>query len=137
MAAILISALCFALITGTPSNFLGPLAAGLLFGYMTLITGSVWPAVIGHFFNNLLYMVMSYLLRRYAAFGIWPYFIIVAAALLFISMYGAASSLENLIEKGRVPRLRGSGGQKAIIRAVLCPGVLATAVLFVLKTIVN
>ena len=66
-AAILISALCFAMIHGSTANFLGPLTAGLLFGYMTIITGSVWPAVFGHFFNNLFYLAMSYLLKRYAA----------------------------------------------------------------------
>ena len=136
-AAILISALCFAMIHGSTANFLGPLTAGLLFGYMTIITGSVWPAVFGHFFNNLFYLAMSYLLKRYAAFGIWPYFVMLAAAVLFLSIYGAASCLENLIEKGRVPRLRGSGGSKAILRSVLCPGVLVTLVLFVLKTLLT
>ena len=136
-AAILISALCFAMIHGSTANFLGPLTAGLLFGYMTIITGSVWPAVFGHFFNNLFYLAMSYLLKRYAAFGIWPYFVMLAAAVLFLSIYGAASCLENLIEKGRVPRLRGSGGSKAIVRSVLCPGVLVTLVLFVLKTLLT
>ena len=136
-SAILISALCFAMIHGSTANFLGPLTAGLLFGYMTIITGSVWPAVFGHFFNNLFYLAMSYLLKRYAAFGIWPYFVMLAAAVLFLSIYGAASCLENLIEKGRVPRLRGSGGSKAIVRSVLCPGVLVTLVLFVLKTLLT
>ena len=57
--------------------------------------------------------------------------------MLFLSIYGAASCLENLIEKGRVPRLRGSGGSKAIVRSVLCPGVLVTLVLFVLKTLLT
>lgn len=136
-AAILISALCFAMIHGSTANFLGPLTAGLLFGYMTIITGSIWPAVFGHFFNNLFYLAMSYLLKRYAAFGIWPYFVMLAAAVLFLSIYGAASCLENLIEKGRVPQLRGSGGSKAIVRSVLCPGVLVTLVLFVLKTLLT
>ena len=66
-----------------------------------------------------------------------PYFVMLAAAVLFLSIYGAASCLENLIEKGRVPRLRGSGGSKAIVRSVLCPGVLVTLVLFVLKTLLT
>lgn len=136
-SAILISALCFAMIHGTTANFLGPLTGGLLFGYMTVITGSVWPAVFGHCFNNVFYLVVSYLFKRYAAFGIWPYFVMLAAAVLFLSIYGAASCLENLIEKGRVPRLRGSGGAKAVVRSVLCPGVLAVAVLFVLKALLT
>ena len=96
------------------------------------MAGGVWTL-----FNNLFYLAMSYLLKRYAAFGIWPYFVMLAAAVLFLSIYGAASCLENLIEKGRVPRLRGSGGSKAIVRSMLCPGVLVTLVLFVLKTLLT
>lgn len=134
-AAILIAALCFAMMHGTVSNLLGPLVAGLLFGYMTVITGSVWPAVFAHLFNNCLYLLMGYCLKRYAAFGIWPYFIIVSAALLFIFTYLAASSLEKLVEKGRVPRLRGSGGWQALAHTVVCPGMLAVAALFVVKIV--
>lgn len=134
-AAILIAALCFSLAHGSLSNLLGPLVAGLVYGYMTVITGSVWPAVFAHLFNNCLYLIMGYSLKRYAAFGIWPYFVILSAVLLFVFTYLAASSLEKLVEKGRVPRLRGGGGWQAMAHTVVCPGTLAVAVLFVVKIV--
>lgn len=134
-AAILVSSLCFALVHGSAANFLGPLVAGLLFGYLTVITGSLWPAVVGHLCNNLVYLWMGYVLKRYAAFGIWPYFLLITVALLFVFTYLAASSLERLVEKGRAPRLKGAIGPWAAVQKLACPGVLATAVLFILKLV--
>ena len=132
-AAILVSSLCFA--HGSAANFLGPLVAGLLFGYLTVITGSLWPAVVGHLCNNLVYLWMGYVLKRYAAFGIWPYFLLITVALLFVFTYLAASSLERLVEKGRAPRLKGAIGPLAAVQKLVCPGVLATAALFILKLV--
>lgn len=134
-AAILISALCFALIHGTPANFFGPLVAGVVYGYLTLVLGSVWPAVACHCINNLLYLLMGYFLNRYVAFGVWPYFLIVTICLLFVSIYLAASSMERHIEKGRIPRLKGSGGLRPLVRLLFCPGVLVVAALFLAKAL--
>lgn len=134
-AAILVSSLCFALVHGSAANFLGPLVAGLLFGYLTVITGSLWPAVVGHLCNNLVYLWMGYVLKRYAPFGIWPYFLLITVALLFVFTYLAASSLERLVEKGRAPRLKGAIGPLAAVQKLVCPGVLATAALFILKLV--
>ena len=134
-AAILVSSLCFALVHGSAANFLGPLVAGLLFGYLTVITGSLWPAVVGHLCNNLVYLWMGYVLKRYAAFGIWPYFLLITVALLFVFTYLAASSLERLVEKGRAPRLKGAIDPLAAVQKLVCPGVLATAALFILKLV--
>ncbi len=134
-AAILVSSLCFALVHGSAANFFGPLVAGLLFGYLTVITGSLWPAVVGHLCNNLVYLWMGYVLKRYAAFGIWPYFLLITVALLFVFTYLAASSLERLVEKGRAPRLKGAIGPLAAVQKLVCPGVLATAALFILKLV--
>ncbi len=58
--AILVSALMFSLmhanITQMPFVFL----FGLYLGYMTVVSGSVWPAVLLHFFNNLMATVIDY-----------------------------------------------------------------------------
>lgn len=134
-AAILISALCFAMAHGSAANFLGPLAAGLVFGYLTAVTDSIWPAVAGHLIHNLIFLAMELGLRRYAAFGIWPYFLILGAAALCVFTYVAAVCLEHLLAAGRIRRLRGGRGPRAALLRVLCPGVLAAAALFLVKLV--
>jgi membrane protease YdiL (CAAX protease family) len=51
--AIAYSALLFALVHLNPWQFPTGLALGVFLGWLTLRTGSLWPAVFGHFLNNL------------------------------------------------------------------------------------
>ena len=60
MQAIFAGALCFAFFHGGPHNFLGPLAAGFAYGYMTAVFKSVWPAIIAHLINNTLVSIASW-----------------------------------------------------------------------------
>ena len=54
---------------------------------------------------------MGYVLKRYAAFGIWPVFPADhGGSVVRVFTYLAASSLERLVEKGRAPRLKGAIG---------------------------
>jgi membrane protease YdiL (CAAX protease family) len=51
--AILYTALMFGLIHMNPWQFPSALLSGLLLGWLTLRTGSLWPAIFAHFLNNL------------------------------------------------------------------------------------
>jgi len=53
-AGVWVSALLFSAIHGQWLGFVPRCLLGALFGYLVLWSGSVWPAMIGHFFNNLL-----------------------------------------------------------------------------------
>ncbi len=132
-AAVLISALCSAMACGSAASFPGLLVSGLVFGYMTAATDSIWPAAAGRLIHNLVNLAMGYGLRRYAVFGAWPYLMILGTTLLFVFTYLAAACLEGLLAKGRVRRLRGGRGPRAALIRALCPGVLATAALFAVK----
>lgn len=134
-AAVLVSALCSALVCGSAAAFPGLLVSGLVFGYMTAAADSIWPAVAGRLIHNLVSLAMCYALRRYAVFGAWPYLLILGAAALFLSTYLAAACLESLLAKGRVRRLRGGKGPQAALGRLLCPGVLAAAALFAVKIV--
>jgi len=53
--AIVYSALLFAAFHMNPWQFHSALMAGLFLGWLCLESGSLWPAVLGHFVNNLAY----------------------------------------------------------------------------------
>jgi membrane protease YdiL (CAAX protease family) len=50
--AVFFSSVCFAMLHGNLYNFLGPFLAGLVFAVMTVLTGSVLPAIGAHFIHN-------------------------------------------------------------------------------------
>jgi membrane protease YdiL (CAAX protease family) len=58
--AMLFTALVFALVHGSWIKLPGTFAIGLFFGWLVLHTSSLWPAVLGHFVNN----VTGFLLGR-------------------------------------------------------------------------
>lgn len=43
-------------------NFMGPFILAIVFGYMTLMTGSIIPAIIGHVVNNTFSVTMGYVI---------------------------------------------------------------------------
>ncbi|MFM8959738.1 MAG: lysostaphin resistance A-like protein, partial [Bacteroidota bacterium] len=53
-AGVWVSALLFSAIHGQWLGFVPRCLLGALFGYLVLWSGSVWPAMMGHFCNNLL-----------------------------------------------------------------------------------
>lgn len=133
--AIMVTAITFAVIHATPLNFLGLFITGLIFGYISIALDSIWPAIIAHLINNSIYLLLGSTLKRYAAFGIWPYFIMVTIAALFIFSYLAARSFEKELSRGKIQRLAGSSIIPSIIKAVLSPGVIMIVIILVIKVL--
>ena len=88
-AAIVITALLFALAHGSISVFVSPLVFGLVLGYVTVRNGSVWPAIFMHFGCNLI----SWLLMTFETTQALSIAISVATAIL-----GAAASIWGVIK---------------------------------------
>jgi membrane protease YdiL (CAAX protease family) len=57
--ALLFTALMFALVHGSWVKLPGAFAIGLFLGWLVLRTGSLWPALLGHFTNNGIAYVLS------------------------------------------------------------------------------
>jgi len=134
-SAMAASAIAFAFVHGDPSNMFGPLAAGLAYGYMTYITGSVWAAVTAHFINNSMSFGINYMLDRYSAVGLWQYFIIFVIVAFFIFLYLSMGRLERLIEKGKVPRIHRAGLSRGLSAIVFSPGLWLLLVMFIFRSI--
>lgn len=58
--AIVASAAVFGIMHGNLMQAPSAFAAGLLFGYVAIKTGSLWPGVIAHFINNLVSTAIQY-----------------------------------------------------------------------------
>ncbi len=134
-AAIVVSAVSFALVHGNPANFIGPLAAGLVYGYMTLALGSIWPAVIAHMINNAFFLLLGYMTSAYEALGFWPYFLLGAVAVFAIFLYLSMSSLSRLIAKGKAAMLKPGGAKGLATGVLISPGLWLLAIMFVIRVI--
>lgn len=58
--AIIITALLFGIFHFNIQNFIGPVFLGLIFGYLAVKTGSIFPAIVGHFINNALSVTIAF-----------------------------------------------------------------------------
>ncbi|HIX89452.1 MAG TPA: CPBP family intramembrane metalloprotease [Candidatus Agathobaculum pullicola] len=136
-ACLLFSGLVFAMLHGSMLNFAGPFLAGIVYAYLTFVSGSVWPAVLAHGVNNLYYMFVLWITDTYAAFGIWNYFAAINALVLLLFLYLTLRQLENLLTTGRIPHFERSAGLYDLWLLVRNPGMLAFVLAFIAKIIMN
>ena len=137
--AIIMSALAFSLLHAQSWNLLGPLIAGLAYGYMTYALDSIWPAALSHFLNNLYALVMAQLMHTYSAFGLWPYFLAINLLLFLLFSVFSLNALQHLMERNKVKKLtRGSRNVAAILfETILSPGFLVFVILFVTRALMQ
>ncbi|MBS1530737.1 MAG: CPBP family intramembrane metalloprotease [Bacteroidetes bacterium] len=95
-AAVWITAILFSAFHLEFYGFLPRLLLGLLFGYFVAWSGSIWPAIIGHFVNNGTVVVLEYLYQNkivnfnpdasqvYTNTGYWISFV---ATLIFLLLF--------------------------------------------------
>lgn len=63
-AAIWLSAILFSFIHMQFLGFIPRMILGILFGYMVVWSGSIWPAVVAHFVNNAAAVIFFYLFQH-------------------------------------------------------------------------
>lgn len=61
-----LAALFFGLFHFNLGNLLSPIALGMVFAYVTQVTGSIFPAMFGHFMNNANAVLFSFAISRLA-----------------------------------------------------------------------
>lgn len=135
---IFFSGLCFAMLHGSLSNFLGPLIAGCLYAYLTFAFNCIWLAVIAHLINNAFYLVIIWLNNTYSAFGVWKY--IPGLAVIFFLFFGYLSfcCLESLLEHDKIPRLKRTESFSAgVLTLALNPGFIVFLFAFLAKAVIR
>lgn len=100
--SVLICAFVFAMLHSSAANFLGPLFAAVIYGYLTVIFQSVWPAIIAHFINNVVSDYAGVLVDKYINIGMNGYIIFIAAILLLLCIGGLCSMLLKHLKTVRV-----------------------------------
>ncbi len=135
--AIVFTSIVFAMLHGTLSNFIGPLLAGCLYGYLTYEFQSVWPAFIAHLSNNLLYLLILWLTDTYASFGIWEYFSFLSVIILLLFLYLTFRTAEDLFEDDEMPHFqrRKLPILQTILVMTLNPGFLVFVLAFAAKAV--
>ena len=111
-----------------PFAFVG----GLGMGFAALATGSIWPAVIIHFINNLLSVLLSMLPEQYANLANYSWLMLtlllgVVGLALLLKWRPAAFSI-----KGQLSALPAKGKAKAFF---LSPGIVVANVVFLLEAL--
>ncbi len=133
--ALLLSALAFAMIHGDLSNFAGPLVAGLLYGYLTYVLDSVWPAIFAHMVNNGLALFLSNTAETYSALGLWPYILLAGVFCLCLFTALSMRALDSQIENGRVRRLQYQNRSDTLTAVLVSPGIWLMMILFAVRVL--
>lgn len=97
-----ICALIFAMLHSSAANFLGPLFAAVVYGFLTVVYQSVWPAVIAHLINNFVADYAVVLIEKYINIGMNGYVIFIATVIFLLSIWGLASLLLKQLKNVRV-----------------------------------
>lgn len=133
--ALLLSSLAFALIHGDIGNFAGPLAAGLLYGYLTYVLESIWPAIFAHIVSNALAWGLSGFSGIIEALGLWPLALLVLVFCLCLFAAMATRALDTQIEKGRIRRLQYHDRRETLTAMLVSPGMWLLLLLFFVRVL--
>jgi uncharacterized protein len=93
-AGIWITAILFSAVHFQFYGFLPRMILGLMFGYLFLWTGSLWSAIIPHFINNAIPVIMTFLSGRVSAISqtdlqgsIFPYLHLIISSLIIYYLW--------------------------------------------------
>lgn len=61
--AVIVSAVLFGVFHFNLQNLIGPILLGLVFGYLVILTDSIWSGILAHMLNNGIAVIMSYVIQ--------------------------------------------------------------------------
>ena len=133
--ALLLTSVSFAMIHGDLHNFVGPLASGLIYGYLVYVLDSVWPALFAHLVNNALVLFLAHVTKAYSALGIWSFILLIALFCFCMFLAFSMRALDQQIEKGRIKRLQYRSAAETLNGIFVSPGIWLLLLLFAVRVL--
>ena len=133
--ALLLTSVSFAMIHGDLHNFVGPLASGLIYGYLVYVLDSVWPALFAHLVNNALVLFLAHVTKAYSALGIWSFILLIAIFCFCMFLAFSMRALDQQIEKGRIKRLQYRSSGETLTGIFVSPGMWLLLLLFAVRVL--
>lgn len=135
LPAILVSAVSFSLLSGTPAAIPGSLIAFFAFGYLASGLDSLWAGVLGHFLYGCVHLLMLYVTRAYGSMELWSGIQLVLVFLFALFLYLSMRSMELLIDKGVIRRLERMKLGRLTGKVLASPGLWMMVLLFVVSCV--
>ena len=98
-AALIACSLCFAFLHSSPYNFFGPFVAGIIYGLLTYIFDSIYPAILAHLLNNILSVAAWFYSKNLQASGLEAAAFVTAIVMFFVFLYLTLKLLEPFLHK--------------------------------------
>lgn len=99
LPAVMYTALLFSMLHGSVTNLFGTFFAAVIYGYMTVVCGSVYPAMLAHLINNLLSGTITMYGQNFFNIGYNTYFLFAAAILFLVCGFFYLGSLEKYFRR--------------------------------------
>lgn len=112
--AVVMSAAVFALFHANPTHLLSLFTAGICYGVMTKLFGSIWPSVIAHMLNNALAVLIynhTALVQNILSDALFIILALIALVLILVlALKMTESAVEHLSRRGKIRCKKRQGG---------------------------
>lgn len=133
--ALVVCALMYSLLTGTPETLLGTFLSMLAFLYVSQAVNSVWAGMFSHGAYSVMHLLLLYVAGAYSGQELWSIVRLVMLFLLGLFLYLSMHSMEQFIEKGMLRRLEHIRKETVVSSIIFSPGIWMTMFLFVISWI--
>ncbi len=133
LPALMICALGYSLLTGTPETLAGTFLGMLVFFYVSWTMNSMWVGLLVHGTYSFVHLLLLFVAGAYSGHELWRVVQLVMIFLFGLFLYLSMHSMEQLMEKGMLRRLERIRRENLLNSIVFSPGLWMTVFLFVIN----
>lgn len=135
IAALIVCALSYSLLTGSPATLLGTFISAVAFFYIGWAMNSVWAVMLAHGVYSIMHLLLLFVADAYSGQELWSIVRLVMIFIFGLFLYLSMHSMEQLMEKGMFRRLERLRREWLINNIIVSPGLWMTIFLFVIDWI--